>query len=129
MTGNSLMKFSDEEIEMAKQLRGLKLPWTPSVGHYVWDEHGIVDRGSPFQSGVYFILNYDHFMAMAGGVDRFRETMLWLPTWEDCRAVLRDLNVPDNSVAKELASAAAIPSGRERITLYAMIRSTLEAHV
>lgn len=121
------MKFSDEEIELAKELRGLNVPWTPSVGHYVLDQTGVVERGSPFQSGVYFVLNYDHFMSLAGGLARFRETMLWLPTWEDCRGVLGDLNVADNEVAEHLAAAGAIETGRERIALYELIRSKLDS--
>lgn len=121
------MKFSDPEIAIAKELRRLNVPWTPSVGHYVLDETGVVERGSPFQRGVYFVLNYDHFMSLAGGVEKFRETMLWLPTWEDCRDVLRDLKVPDNDVASRLSNAGAIESGTERIVLYELVRSTLEA--
>lgn len=121
------MKFSDTEISLANELRRLNVPWTPSVGHYVLDETGVVQRGSPFQQGVYFVLNYDHFMSLAGGVDKFRETMLWLPTWEDCRAVLRDLKVPDNDVVSHLSAASAIENGNERIVLYELIRSTLEA--
>lgn len=121
------MKFSDTEISLANELRRLNVPWTPSVGHYVLDETGVVQRGSPFQQGVYFVLNYDHFMSLAGGVDKFRETMLWLPTWEDCRAVLRDLKVPDNEVVSHLSAASAIENGNERIVLYELIRSTLEA--
>lgn len=121
------MKFSDTEISIAKELRRLNVPWTPSVGNYVLDEIGVVQRGSPFQKGVYFVLNYDHFMALAGGVEKFRETMLWLPTWEDCRDVLRDLKVPDNEVASRLSTASAIENGTERIVLYELIQTTLEA--
>ncbi len=121
------MKFTDEEIQLAKKLKRSNVPWTPSVGHYVLDETGVVQRGSPFQEGVYFVLNYDHFMSLAGGVDRFHETMLWLPTWEDCRELLRDLKVPDNKVVRYLSAANAIEHRTERTALYELILSHLEA--
>ncbi len=43
---------------MARELRRRGLPWTPQAGHYVFDETGFCSKGSPFQEGVYFILNY-----------------------------------------------------------------------
>ncbi len=120
------MNFTDDEIQLAKRLRDRGIPWVPSVGHYVLDEHSIVERGSPFQPGVYFILNHEHFMKLAGGADRFFDTMLWLPTWEDCRTVLRQLGVPDSDVVDRVMQMDAIPAGRERESLYAMMLAALD---
>ena len=50
-------QFTPQEIAMAARLRGLGLPWEPVVGHYVLDEQGTIQPGSPFQDRVYFILN------------------------------------------------------------------------
>ncbi len=119
------MLFTNEEIVLARSLREHGVPWQPAAGNYVLDEEGVVERGSPFQRGVYFVLNFDHFMAMAGGPDRFRERMLWLPVWEDCRNVLHQLEIDDEDVAGLLASVHAIESRRERVVLYELILTTL----
>ncbi|WP_146458164.1 hypothetical protein [Rubripirellula tenax] len=119
------MKITAEEIQLASQLRLGGIPWVPSVGNYVLDESDLIQRGSPFQPGVYFVLNYDHFMSLAGGLDHFREVMLWLPTWEDCREVLRELGVGDADVADHLAKEDAITNGRERVSLYQLILARL----
>lgn len=50
------MQFRTEEIEMARQLRRLGLPWEPKTGHYVYDETGLCRKTSPFQDGVNFVL-------------------------------------------------------------------------
>ncbi len=52
------MQFRPEEIEMARQPRRLGLPWEPKAGHYVYDETGLCRKTSPFQDGMYFVLNY-----------------------------------------------------------------------
>ena len=73
------MRFTAEEIEMARHLRQLGLTWEPRVGHYVYDETGFCQKGSPFQDRVYFILNYDYFINQVGGVDRFKQIRAHCP--------------------------------------------------
>ena len=106
------MRFTAEEIEMARQLRRLGLPWEPQPGHYVYDETAVCRKGSPFQDRVYFILNYDYFMNQVGGVDRFKQIMLWLPTWQDARYVLRSLGFsnPEVQTAGHSGFAAFVSS-------------------
>jgi hypothetical protein len=120
-----MMQFSPEEINMARILRRLGLPWEPRAGHYVYDEAGFCRKGSPFQPGVYFILNYDYFMNQAGGVERFKEIMLWLPTWHDARSILQSFGVSDQEVAVELRERRAIEDERDRLVLYELIAEEL----
>jgi hypothetical protein len=120
------MHFTREEIEMARQLRQLGVPWEPQAGHYVYDETGFCRKGSPFQSRVYFILNYEYFMNQVSGVDRFKQIMLWLPTWHDARDLLRSLGVSDTEVNTELQNHRAIENQRELLSLYEMIATKLK---
>ena len=119
------MQFTEEEIELARTLRADGLAWTPRAGHYVFDETGFCQQPSPFQQGVYFILNYPYFMKTVGGVDRFKEIMTWLPTWFDCREILESLAVPGEAIAQTLRHNDALHHGCERVTLYRMIAAKL----
>lgn len=82
------MRFSNKEIEIAVKLHGSNLPWQPQAGHYVYDHKGIIEKSSPFQEGVYFILDIKHFLRIAGSVEGIKDSMCWLPLWEDCRCIL-----------------------------------------
>lgn len=119
------LRFSDDEIDAARELRRVGLPWTPAVGHYVFDELKQYDRPSPFQDGVYFVLNYQYFMRDMGGEERFQQCMLWLPTWEDARELLRELEVPEREVAEGLRKQRAMEAGIERLALYAILLDRL----
>lgn len=120
-----MVHFSETEIKLAKQLREHGLAWEPTVGHYVYDETGICEKGSPFQERVYFILNYAYFMQLVGGVDRFKEAMVWLPTWEDLRVIVRDCGYSDTVVADYLAANHSIERGAERLDLYQLVDNHL----
>jgi hypothetical protein len=74
---------------------------------------------------VYFILNYDYFINQAGGVERFKEIMLWLPTWHDARKILQSFGVSDQEVATELWERCAIENQRELLVLYELIADKL----
>lgn len=123
------MNFSDMEIVVARQLRRHGLSWEPRAGHYVYDETGFCPQASPFQEKVYYILNYSYFMRAVGGVQRFKEIMLWLPTWDDLREIVRDLEVSDADVARFLRERQAIESGQERLALYELVDSCLSKAV
>ena len=119
------MNFSNDEILLARELRAQGLPWEPRAGHYVYDETGFCKQPSPFQKKVYFILNYNYFMKTVGGVERFKEIMLWLPTWDDARELLRRFEVSDQEILACLKKHEAIERGTERIALYELIASQL----
>ncbi len=121
------MRFSLEEITLARDLRRQGLVWEPRAGHYVYDETGFCKQSSPFQEKVYFILNYDYFMKAVGGVERFKQIMIWLPTWEDARDILRNLEVTDQEVAVRLTGQRGVARGIERLVLYEQIGLKLTA--
>lgn len=123
------MQFSAEEINLARRLRQAGLAWEPRAGHYVYDETGFCKQPSPFQEQVYFILNYDYFMKAVGGVERFKEIMIWLPTWHDARQLLDSLDVPNERVLACLESENAIALGIERYVLYQLLESVLASRV
>ncbi len=123
------MQFRETEIELARHLRDLGLQWQPKPGHFVFDETGLVDRPSPFQDHVYFILNFDYFMELAGGIERFKKIMTWLPAWCDARAVLQSLGVTDVQVGEVLHREHAIERRSELESLYQLIESTLRRRV
>jgi hypothetical protein len=127
--GEIQVQFSPEEIEMARELRRLGLKWEPSVGHYLYDENRCCPKGSPFQDRVYFLLNYECFMSHLGGVERFKEVMLWLPTWHDARELLQSLGVSDEKVALRLQDCRALENRRELSILYEMIAEALRNQV
>ena len=119
------MRFTEQEIKAAQQLEELGLPWTPQAGHYVLDPTEFCKAPSPFQDRVYFILNYPYFMKAAGGVDRFKEMMTWLPTWYDARLILKHLEISDQEIPDPLDRVQAIIHGTERLELYKLIAEQL----
>ena len=119
------MLFSAAEITSARRLREAGLPWKPAAGHYVYDETGFCKQPSPFQDQVYYILNYDYFMKAVGGVERFKQIMLWLPTWHDARSLLRGYGVSDQQIADYLNERQAIATGTELLALYQRIETVL----
>lgn len=121
------MIYSETEIELARQLRRDGLVWEPEPGNYVYDETAFCKQPSPFQDRVYFILNYPYFMKAVGGVDKFKEIMTWLPTWDDARDILRSLRVSDDQILEYLREARAIENRSERLALYEMIGSALRS--
>ncbi len=119
------MRFNEAEIQLARQLREEGLAWEPRAGHYVLDPTEFCQQTSPFQERVYFILNYSYFMKAVGGVERFKEIMIWLPTWHDARQILRELVVTDDQVSEDLAKRHAISDGTELQALYELISRQL----
>ncbi len=115
------MTFSDRMIELAIAMKSAGVPWQPSAGHYVFDKGRIVQRASPFQDGVYFVLNLPHFVKLAGGVDAFVDKMVWLPTWEQARQVLRDAGMTDQCLQSVLLEKNSIARQEELVTLYELI--------
>lgn len=120
------MRFSTEQIHLARRLREAGLHWEPQAGHFVYDETNFCDRRSPFQDRVFFILNYDYFIDRVGGLQRFKDIMLWLPTWHDCRMLLRAMGVDDAEIANHLAKSHALEQRRELTAMYELILEQLQ---
>ncbi|MEO1614829.1 MAG: hypothetical protein AAFV88_03205 [Planctomycetota bacterium] len=121
------MQFSERLIELAIQIKSSGVTWNPRPGHYVLDRHSIVERESPFQTGVYFVLNYPHFVKLAGGEDAFREKLVWLPTFEQTRELLRSLGVSNQDQQQWLRRQDAFTSERELESLYELVLQTQAA--
>jgi hypothetical protein len=121
-----LMKFSNQEIEIAKKLHGLELAWHPQAGQYVFDLKGIIEKSSPFQEGVYFILDIKHFLSRAGSVEDIKAAMCWLPLWEDCRGILKSLGVGWDKIINRINASSAFENNTERLILYRMILEELQ---
>lgn len=118
--------FSLDEIALARRLRDAGLPWTPAVGHYVYDERGIIEAPSPFQERVYFILDLKHFLRRSETIDGLIRAMFWLPDWRQTRALLRARGVPDETVISHLSRERAMEQGAELIALYRLLLAKLE---
>lgn len=119
------MSFSDEELELAQLFKAYGLDWTPTCGQYVLDQSQLIECDSPFQGRVFYILDLKHFLRRSGTVERLREAMCWLPTWEQARCILRDFHVSDARVAVHLAETSAIETGTERLELYRLIEAEI----
>lgn len=120
-----LVKFTDQEIKVARQLKAAGVPWVPSVGHYVFDSTQLVQPPSPFQTGVYFVLHYDYFMTLAGGVDAFVEKMVWLPTWEQTRFVASEVGVSESDFQSLRNDDSIWNRGGERLAMYELLLNHL----
>ena len=120
------MKFSEREIEIAQKLHALNFQWNPQAGNYVFDIKGIIDKNSPFQTGVYFILDIKHFLRVAGSLEGIKDSMCWLPLWEDCRKILTSLRIPWDQVENRLLENSAFQKDSERLALYEMILEKLQ---
>jgi hypothetical protein len=119
------MQFSQRHIDLARELHSLRLPWTPAVGHYVYDVYGKIQRASPVQDRVFLIHDCAEFLEPVGGSEPFKQLMVWLPTWHDAREILRWLGVADADVELELVRRAAVADGTELLALYELIAQRL----
>lgn len=43
------MIFSEQEIEIAKEIHELDLQWQPKAGHSVFDLKGVIEKTHPFK--------------------------------------------------------------------------------
>lgn len=119
------MRFTESEIDTAMRLRAAGFAWGPEPGQYVFDINGMVRAGSPFQAGVFLINSTNTFESMAGGQDEMFENFVWLPTWEECRAWLRERSIDEERVfgAWKEGRAAGLT---DREALYKLILGILE---
>ncbi len=119
------MRFTEEQIRLARVLRDSGLDWQPAVGHFVYDDSGLIETPSPFQDRVYFILDLRHFLRRAGSLDALRTRAFWLPEWGQLRAELAKRGLTDLEVARYLFQHAGVEFGRELTCLYELLGEVL----
>jgi hypothetical protein len=85
----------------------------------------VIEKCSPFQTGVYFILDIKHFLRIVGPIEEIKTGMFWLPLWEDCRNILKNLAIPWDQIENRLNKKSAFLNGSERLVLYEMILEEL----
>ena len=81
------MEFSDQQIKLATELKAAGLPWQPQQGQYIFDIHERIKPGSPFQKGVYYLLDFDCFVDYFGSPTNLAANTAWLPTFEEARSL------------------------------------------
>jgi hypothetical protein len=64
-----MLKFCEEELDLAQLFKAFGLEWTPQCGHYVLDQSKLIDCSSPFQERVFFILDLKHFLRRAENME------------------------------------------------------------
>lgn len=119
------MRFTESEIDIAMRLRAAGFAWGPEPGQYVFDINGMVRAGSPFQAGVFLINSTNTFESMAGGQDEMFENFVWLPTWEECRAWLRERGIDEERVMQAWRDGRA-QALTDRESLYHLILAIIE---
>lgn len=122
---NGAVHFCQEELELAQLFKAYGLEWTPSVGHFVLDQSELIECDSPFQGRVFFILDLKHFLRRSDSIENLKQSMCWLPTWQQARQILRQNGVSNSQVAAHLSETKAIESGTERLELYRLIEQAI----
>ncbi|MCM2373897.1 hypothetical protein [Aporhodopirellula aestuarii] len=118
------MRFSPAEIGLAHEMKAAGLQWQPTPGHYVWDGESLIEHDSPFHDRVFFILDLKHFLRRSETMERLVESMVWLPTWQQCRDVLEQRGVDGHAIAEHLRRTDAIEQRTERLELYRLLLSS-----
>jgi hypothetical protein len=119
------LPFEAGHVELAKELKGLGLPWTPHVGCFVWDGDGIIEAGSPFPEKIYFILSLPRFLSIFGTIEAMREKLVWLPTWHQARLLCRKFGIEDKEIADLWASGRTVNPGDELLVIYQKLAEAL----
>ena len=119
---NPAEQFSDREIALATSFRESVAPqWTVAAGQFVFDPDGRVNKPSPFQTGVYFVLNYPYFVTLMGGLENFRAELIWLPTWTQARRLAIAAGLSPQQIVTGCLNESTIKKGSEREKLYELI--------
>ena len=113
------MQFTEQQLRHALRLKRLGLPWEPMAGHYAHDFEGKIKPGSPFQPGVYFFLDLPCFVDYFGGTNELRDSMVWLPTWEQAVGLILGLNGQLDELA--VGAAEGLGENMELDFAYSMI--------
>ena len=120
------MVFDSRVCAMALEIKRLGINWRPHVGCFVWDPEKIIKTDSPFPHRIYFILSMPRFLDIFGTADKMVAKLVWLPTWHQARMLCRQLDVPDEGVARIWQVGLASSDGAELQKIYALLIDTLK---
>jgi hypothetical protein len=116
--------FSEAHCHAAREMKQAGLDWTPHVGCFVWDPDEHIAPTSPFPNRIYFILNLGRFLQTFESIDAIRQKLVWLPTWNQSRALASNLGINDKQVS-ELVQKAFESNMDETLELYKEITAHL----
>ena len=117
------MRFTEKQRRLALNLKNRGLLWEPQAGHYAYDQQKRIKPGSPFQDGVYFFLDFPCFVQYFDGIDNLRDSMVWLPTWEQAVKLIQYLDGDLDELA--VGSVSQLEGNAELDFAYAMIERLL----
>ena len=118
--------FNETLCHLAVDLKAVGLKWIPRVGHYVWDNTGIISYPSPFPNRIYFIFNINRFLDIFQSIDRMTEQIVWLPAWHQARAVCVDLKINDTNLMDEFCRQGGFETGKDLETIYRIMLSSFQ---
>ena len=121
------MYFSDQAIDLARQLKEAGLPWEPAPGQYVYDPDCLIEVGSPFQERVYFILDLKHFLRRSGTTEALQESLVFLPDWMQCKNLLAEYGLSSTELADKLHQSKAISEDNELEACYRLLLERLRS--
>ncbi len=107
--------FEPDVLAAAQDMKREGLEFRPHVGCFVWDPDEVIEATSPFPERVFFILNLGRFEQLLGSVDAIAEKLVWVPTENQARWIIRRLGGDGEK------------SARGVIELYAAILKLLES--
>ena len=118
--------FDDRLMGLALDLKNSGLPWSPHVGCFVWDDHGVISAPSPFPKRIYFILSMQRFIRIFGDLEKMKEHLVWLPTWYQAVQVCQQLQISRSEIDPDGSGMAFITAEDELIRLYQVIAQKLQ---
>ncbi len=117
--------FSQEHLDLAREMKQRGLTWQPHVGCFVWDYEEHIQTGSPFPLRVYFILSLHRFIKIFGNLEAVADRLLWLPTWHQARQLAALLGVDQERIADLLSPDSPPSPGDELLGIYRLILEAL----
>ena len=118
--------FSRQICLLAEKLKEAGLSWQPHVGCFVWDPSGHIAVPSPFPERIYFILNLNHFIRIFGSVEHIVQKLVWLPTWQQARLILKNFSADATEVLKAFETLKVLDEDEDLAVLYSLILKTLK---
>lgn len=113
--------FDPRLLELAFKMKKAGLDWDPHVGCFVWDRENVIEVGSPFPENIYFILNLGHFLRIFETIEKLKEKLVFVPTWNQARQILEKIGGKQEELLGVLNQSKNIPIGEEMISLYKVI--------